>query len=81
MHVLWGRDRQNTVFALGKSILDRSSPVDIGTLCLDYDGGGHRNAGTCQVENDAAERVQGELIDRILEMTGAAAALQAITSG
>jgi nanoRNase/pAp phosphatase (c-di-AMP/oligoRNAs hydrolase) len=68
MHVLWGLRQQNTVFAIGKSILDRTSPVDIGTLCLDYDGGGHMNAGTCQVENDVAERVQQELISQLIEL-------------
>lgn len=61
-HVLWGLKKQNTVFALGKSILDRSSQVDIGALCLSYGGGGHRAAGTCQVPNERAEIVKGELI-------------------
>ena len=39
--ILWGKQRQNTVIAMGKSILDRTSPVDIGSLMLRYDGGGH----------------------------------------
>jgi nanoRNase/pAp phosphatase (c-di-AMP/oligoRNAs hydrolase) len=54
--------KQNTVFAIGKSILDRSSPIDIGTVCLGYNGGGHRAAGTCQVPNERAETVKTELI-------------------
>ncbi|MFB9414285.1 exopolyphosphatase [Dactylosporangium matsuzakiense] len=62
IHALWGKDRQNTVFAVGKSIVDRTSPVDIGSIMLQYGGGGHRAAGTCQVDNDTAERVLGELI-------------------
>ena len=65
MHVIWGLKKQNTVFTIGKSILDRSCTTDVGQLCLEYDGGGHRAAGTCQIANDAAERVQQELIDRI----------------
>jgi nanoRNase/pAp phosphatase (c-di-AMP/oligoRNAs hydrolase) len=65
MHVLWGLKQQNTVFAIGKSILDRSSPVDIGALCLRYGGGGHEAAGTCQVENARAAQVRRELIDTI----------------
>ena len=32
---------------------------------LEYGGGGHDAAGTCQVENEDAERVLGELIARI----------------
>jgi nanoRNase/pAp phosphatase (c-di-AMP/oligoRNAs hydrolase) len=65
IHVLWGLQRQNTVFATGKSILDRSSRTDIGQLMLEYGGGGHEAAGTCQVANEDAGRVLGELLARI----------------
>jgi nanoRNase/pAp phosphatase (c-di-AMP/oligoRNAs hydrolase) len=65
IHVLWGLRRQNTVFATGKSILDRTSRTDVGELMLAYGGGGHEAAGTCQVENLDAERVLGELVARI----------------
>ncbi|MCR4378252.1 MAG: exopolyphosphatase [Rhodospirillales bacterium] len=65
IHVLWGLNRLNTVFATGKSILNRTSKTDVGTLMLEYGGGGHKNAGTCQVDNDDADRVQAELIKRI----------------
>jgi nanoRNase/pAp phosphatase (c-di-AMP/oligoRNAs hydrolase) len=65
IHVLWGLRRQNTVFAVGRSILDRSSRVDIGSLMLSNGGGGHEAAGTCQIENDRAEAVLSELIAEI----------------
>ncbi len=65
MHVLWGVKKQNTVFAIGKSILDRSSPVDVGEICLSYGGGGHMNAGTCQVDNAVAETTLGDIIAKI----------------
>jgi len=65
IHVLWGLNQQNTVFAVGRSIIDRSSTVDIGALMLANGGGGHEAAGTCQVENDRAEAVLGELIETI----------------
>jgi nanoRNase/pAp phosphatase (c-di-AMP/oligoRNAs hydrolase) len=65
IHVLWGLKQQNTVFAMGKSITNRSSRTDIGALMLSYGGGGHEAAGTCQVLNAEAERVLGELLDRI----------------
>lgn len=65
IHVLMGLKGQNTVFALGKSILDRSASVNIGEMCLRYGGGGHRAAGTCQVEHDWASRVLNELVDGI----------------
>jgi len=65
IHVLWGLKQQNTVFALGKSIIDRASNTNIGELCLSYDGGGHSAAGTCQVDNDTAATIQAELIAKI----------------
>jgi nanoRNase/pAp phosphatase (c-di-AMP/oligoRNAs hydrolase) len=65
IHVLWGLKRQNTVFATGKSVVDRSSATDVGELMLAYDGGGHVAAGTCQVANEDAERVLAELVARI----------------
>lgn len=65
IHVLWGLKQQNTVFAIGGSIINRTHQTHIGELCLEYGGGGHRNAGTCQVDNDRAESVLGELIQRI----------------
>lgn len=65
IHVLWGVKQQNTVFATGKSIFNRSSNTDIGALMLRYGGGGHIAAGTCQVPNDQAELVLTELIETI----------------
>jgi nanoRNase/pAp phosphatase (c-di-AMP/oligoRNAs hydrolase) len=65
IHILWGVKQQNTVFATGKSIINRSSKTNIGELMLGYGGGGHENAGTCQVENNQANRVLVELITRI----------------
>lgn len=65
IHVMWGKNKQNTVFAIGKSILDRSSKTDVGSLCLEYGGGGHNAAGTCQVDNLKAEEKLQEIIKKI----------------
>lgn len=65
MHVLWGKNKQNTVFALGKSILKKDSKTHIGHLCLEYGGGGHQAAGTCQVDNLKAEETKLALIKKI----------------
>ena len=63
VHVLWGRQKQNTVLAVGKSILNRSNQVDIGAIMLaGYGGGGHRNAGTCQVAHEDAARSLEEIV-------------------
>ena len=65
LHILWGKNKQNTVFATGKSIFDRGSKTNVGELMLEYNGGGHQAAGTCQVENDQSEAVLAQLIKRI----------------
>lgn len=65
IHALWGLKQQNTVFATGKSIVNRSSKTNIGELMLQYGGGGHENAGTCQIDNDKAEGVLQELVAKI----------------
>ena len=65
IHVMWGVKQQNTVFAIGKSILNRNSPVNIGELCLAYGGGGHQNAGTCQVANKEANAKLNEIIEKV----------------
>ncbi|TAH10252.1 MAG: exopolyphosphatase [Curvibacter sp.] len=65
IHVLWGLQKQNTVFATGKSITNRTSQTNVGDLMLSYGGGGHANAGTCQVDNDSAASVLQTLIRTI----------------
>ncbi|MBN2895070.1 MAG: exopolyphosphatase [Campylobacterales bacterium] len=65
IHVIWGFKQQNTVFATGKSIFDRSSKTNVGELMLGYGGGGHHAAGTCQIDNDKADAVLQELIAAI----------------
>ena len=65
IHVLWGLKQQNTVLACGKSIINRSSRTNIGPLMLEYGGGGHEAAGTCQVDNDKAEAVLEEIVGRM----------------
>nr|WP_241893462.1 exopolyphosphatase [Magnetofaba australis] len=58
MHIHWGKDRQNIEFAIGKSIFDRSSKTNVGELCLQFGGGGHEAAGTCQVDVFDAHKVK-----------------------
>jgi nanoRNase/pAp phosphatase (c-di-AMP/oligoRNAs hydrolase) len=65
IHVLWGAKHQSTVFATGKSNLNRTSKTDIGALMLEYGGGGHEAAGTCQVSNDEADAILAKLVKTI----------------
>lgn len=55
VHVAWGFKKQNTAVMIGKSIINKAGTMDIGELCLEYGGGGHPNAGTCQLDNDKVD--------------------------
>jgi nanoRNase/pAp phosphatase (c-di-AMP/oligoRNAs hydrolase) len=66
VHVIWGLQKQNISFAVGKSIIDRSATVRIGQLMLEYGGGGHDGAGTCQIDPERADAVKKELIQKLM---------------
>lgn len=65
VRVLWGLNKQNTVFAVGHSIINRSSQVNIGLLMLENGGGGHFQVGTCQVENDQADSALSKIVSAL----------------
>lgn len=62
IQVIWGYQKQNTVFTVGYSVLNRTCKVDVGELMLKYGGGGHKQVGTCQVETAKADEVLSDLI-------------------
>ena len=65
IQVMWGFERRNTVITMGKSIFNRTSKVNVGSLMRRYRGGGHEAAGTCQVENNNADTVIAALLDEV----------------
>ena len=65
VHVAWGFKKQNTAVMIGKSIINKNSKVDIGELCLSYGGGGHMNAGTCQLDNDIVDKELPNIIEKL----------------
>lgn len=71
LHVMWGRQQQNTVLAMGKSIFKKENAINIGALMLEYGGGGHANAGTCQVPNDKAPELLEEVLQKANERSKA----------
>jgi len=75
MHVMWGRDRLNTVYTVGKSIFDRGNKLPVGELMLTHGGGGHNAAGTCQGTNDSAGAMKQGLIEQIVSLSRNEAAL------
>ena len=65
VHVAWGFRKQNTAVMIGKSIINRNSDFNIGELCLTYGGGGHANAGTCQIDNDRIDSELPVILDKL----------------
>jgi len=65
IRVMWGLKKQNVVFAVGHSIITRTSKTNVGSLMLKYGGGGHDKVGTCQVPTEKAEEVLAELVKQI----------------
>ena len=65
VHIAWGFKKQNTAVMIGKSIVNKASKVNIGDLCLSYGGGGHANAGTCQLPNDKVDEEMPSIIEKL----------------
>lgn len=65
MWVVDGRNKVNVAITVGHSIINRTSTIDVGSLLLYYGGGGHRQVGTCQVSYDDADRIIGEILEKI----------------
>lgn len=63
VHLVRGFQGQNTPIMIGKSIFRSGVDKDIGELCLKYGGGGHKNAGTCQVANEEADKLLPEILN------------------
>lgn len=62
MHALWRINGERILYAVGKSIFNKTNIVNVGELLLRYGGGGHWTAGTCQAGLQDAGRVKEELI-------------------
>ncbi len=64
-----GKNKEFCVFAVGYSVLNRTSVVDVGSLMLKYGGGGHKAVGTCQVPYAEADRILQEMLE-VINKTG-----------
>ncbi|MDY0001684.1 MAG: exopolyphosphatase [Polyangia bacterium] len=67
IRAIWGREKQNVVFTVGHSIINRTCKVNIGSLMLKYGGGGHEKVGTCQIPTPAAAETFSKLIAALKE--------------
>ena len=67
--IVSGRGGLGCSAAVGYSILNRSATLDVGSLMLKYNGGGHKKVGTCQFSN---ENMDTELPKMLAELTAMA---------
>lgn len=65
IRVIWGYKKQNMVFTVGHSIINRTSKTNVGSLMLKFGGGGHERVGTCQVPTEDWERLLGEIVEQM----------------
>ncbi|MDO4549426.1 MAG: exopolyphosphatase [Clostridia bacterium] len=63
-----GKGGKGCSAAVGYSILNRTCNVDVGSLMLKYGGGGHKNVGTCQFDDEDMEQKLQQLIADIVSL-------------
>ncbi len=66
--IVSGRGGQGCSAAVGYSILNRTSDVNVGRLMLKYNGGGHKAVGTCQFTNENMETELPKMLAELCEM-------------
>jgi len=62
----WGPRKNFVAATIGSSIFNRTFEGDIGELCSDLGGGGHRNAGSCPLEPGDADAQVEEIVRRLM---------------
>ncbi len=63
-----GRGGKGCSAAVGYSILNRSCTIDVGSLMLKYNGGGHKKVGTCQFSDDNMEAELPKMLKELCEL-------------
>jgi nanoRNase/pAp phosphatase (c-di-AMP/oligoRNAs hydrolase) len=67
--IVSGRGGQGCSAAVGYSILNRTSDVNVGSLMLKYNGGGHKAVGTCQFSNENMETELPKMLKELCELS------------
>ncbi len=61
-----GKGGKGCSAAVGYSILNRTSNVNVGRLMLKYGGGGHKNVGTCQFTDENMDTELPKMLDELI---------------
>lgn len=64
--IVSGKGGKGCSVAVGYSILNRTSTVDVGSLMLKYGGGGHKAVGTCQFSDETMDEMVPKLLDELI---------------
>ena len=63
--IVSGRGGHGCSAAVGYSILNRTSTVDVGSLMLKYHGGGHKKVGTCQFSDEIMDEELPKMLEEL----------------
>lgn len=66
--VVSGRGGKGCSAAVGYSILNRTCEVNVGSLMLKYNGGGHKKVGTCQFSDETMESELPKMLAELCEL-------------
>jgi nanoRNase/pAp phosphatase (c-di-AMP/oligoRNAs hydrolase) len=67
--IVSGKGGEGCSAAVGYSILNKSSNVDVGSLMLKYGGGGHKKVGTCQFSNETMAEGLPKMLDELVSLS------------
>lgn len=66
-----GKGGKGCSAAVGYSILNKTCTVDVGSLMLKYNGGGHKKVGTCQFSDEIMATDLPKMLDELCGMANA----------
>jgi nanoRNase/pAp phosphatase (c-di-AMP/oligoRNAs hydrolase) len=69
--IVSGRGGKGCSAAVGYSILNKTSHVNVGSLMLKYNGGGHEKVGTCQFSDENMETDLPKMLDELCSLANA----------
>lgn len=67
--IVSGRGGKGCSAAVGYSILNKTCTVDVGSLMLKYNGGGHKKVGTCQFSDENMEKGLKDMLEELTALS------------
>ena len=67
--IVSGRGGKGCSAAVGYSVLNRTSDVNVGSLMLKYGGGGHKAVGTCQFTDENMDEMLPKMLEELVALS------------